>query len=348
MKVHCRLGIALTFAPLVFLITQTLPPGHLAIGQGVPITPINNSQASTPMLAPAAPPVPMENSQAAPAPEASIAPSAPPASFDPSQNIIAAPSAAPDSQAQGDKNSQSPNGSVGMPGNPNPQPTPAVTLTSQVEAFIPEKVKQGDPRAILHTSMGDIVIRLFAYQAPITVHNFIDLARGDKESTDPKTGKQTRRPFYTNLTFHRAIPGVMVQTGCPFGTGRGGPGFTINDEISRSSTFDVAGMVAMAPERDPKAPMEYVKNTNGSQFFITLQPRKDWDGKFTVFGKVEKGLKIAEKISRVKTGPTDRPIKKVFLTQIEIIDEATADAIRTKKKSKATHDDDDDDDDSRD
>jgi len=117
-------------------------------------------------------------------------------------------------------------------------------VASVVETVSPNQVKIGDPRAVLHTAMGDITIRLFSNYAPKTVHNFIDLARGDREFLDAHTGKSTRRPFYNDMIFHRVVSGFLIQTGCPFGTGRGGPGFTIPDEIAPMLKFDKPGMVA--------------------------------------------------------------------------------------------------------
>ncbi len=202
---------------------------------------------------------------------------------------------------------------------PPKESKPAKFAPSIVETYSSKKIVQSDPRAVLHTSMGDIKIRLFAAYAPKTVHNFIDLARGDREFLDSKTGKPTRRPFYTDLVFHRVIQGFLIQTGCPFGTGHGGPGYNIPDEVSPSLRFNKPGMVAMAPER--KDPTNEKRDSNGSQFFISLAPMPAWDDKFTVFGEVEKGMSVLEKIAATQTGPTDRPIKRVFLNSIEIFED---------------------------
>jgi len=204
---------------------------------------------------------------------------------------------------------------------PGKEDKPVKFVPSVVETYSPKKLIQSDPRAVLHTSMGDIKIRLFSAYAPKTVHNFIDLARGDREFLDSRTGKPTRRPFYTDLTFHRVIQGFLVQTGCPFGTGHGGPGFNLSDEINPALRFSRPGMVAMAPER--KDPVSEKKDSNGSQFFISLAPMPAWDDKFTIFGEVEKGMSVLEKIGRAQTGPTDRPIKRVYLNSIEIFEDAT-------------------------
>jgi peptidyl-prolyl cis-trans isomerase A (cyclophilin A) len=195
---------------------------------------------------------------------------------------------------------------------------PTKFIPSEIETYSSKKVVQSDPRAVLHTSMGDIRIRLYAAYAPKTVHNFIDLVRGDREFLDSKTGKPIRRPFYNDLIFHRVIQGFLVQTGCPFGNGHGGPGFNIADEITPALRFSRPGMVAMAPER--KDPTNEKRDSNGSQFFISLAPMPSWDDKFTIFGEIEKGMKVLEKIARVQTGPTDRPIKRVFLNSIEVFE----------------------------
>jgi len=205
----------------------------------------------------------------------------------------------------------------------------AVFVPSDVETIIPHQVKQSDPRAVLRTSMGDITIRLFQNYAPKNVHAFIDLARGDREFTDVKTGRTVRRPFYVDLTFHRVVNGFLIQTGCPLGNGRGGPGFSTADEVSQTLQFNKPGIVAMAPQREGKSER---KDSNGSQFFITVAPMPEWDGKFTIIGEVEKGMRVVNKISQARTGPTERPIKRVFLNSVEIFDEPTPNMAGDKKE----------------
>ncbi len=127
--------------------------------------------------------------------------------------------------------------------------------------------------ATLHTPKGDVGIELFAEKAPLTVNNFVFLARAG---------------WFDGITFHRVIPGFVVQTGDPSGTGFGGPGYLIPDEINPDLKFDAAGWVGMANSGP---------NTNGSQFFITLAAANDLSGKYTVFGKVISGLEVLSKIS---------------------------------------------------
>jgi len=95
-----------------------------------------------------------------------------------------------------------------------------------------EKAEAPDPQCVIKTNKGEIVVKLFAKEAPQTVANFIGLAEGVKEFTDPNTGQKVKRPFYDNLIFHRVIKGFMIQGGCPLGTGRGNPGYRFADEIN--------------------------------------------------------------------------------------------------------------------
>lgn len=191
-------------------------------------------------------------------------------------------------------------------------------VASEVETYDPTRRKIGEPRAVVHTSHGTFTIKLLSSLAPNAVDNFIALARGEKTFLDSKTSKKVKRPFFNGLIFHRVLGGTLVQTGCPFGTGRGGPGYTVADEIGPLSKFSKKGMVAMAPQRDEKGTK---KDTGGSQFFITLAPQPSWNGTYTIFGEVEKGMDVVEKIGKTKTGPTDRPIKKVVIQSVEILDE---------------------------
>lgn len=163
--------------------------------------------------------------------------------------------------------------------------------------------------ALFDTSMGKIKIRLFTDLTPKTVENFVGLAEGTKEFTDPKTMKKTKRPYYDGTVFHRVIKGFMIQGGDPLGTGTGGPGYEFADEFVPELKHDKAGILSMA-NRGPA--------TNGSQFFITVAPTPHLDNRHTVFGEVVEGMDVVKKISETKTGPQDRPAQDVVVKSIKI------------------------------
>ncbi len=164
--------------------------------------------------------------------------------------------------------------------------------------------------ATIHTSMGNITVRLFEKEAPITVRNFVGLARGTKDWKDPKTGQMVHgRPLYTGTVFHRVIPNFMIQGGDPLGTGMGDPGFTIADEFVPALKFDVPGRLAMANIGQP--------HTGGSQFFITVAPTPWLNGKHTIFGQVVEGQDVVDKIVTVKTA-ADKPLTPVKIVSITI------------------------------
>jgi len=164
--------------------------------------------------------------------------------------------------------------------------------------------------AKLETTQGTIVIKLFEKEAPKTVANFVGLAEGTKEWTDPKTGQKVKRPFYDGLTFHRVIPDFMIQGGDPLGSGIGGPGYQFEDEFGSGLKFDHPGILAMA-NAGP--------NTNGSQFFITDAPTPWLNNRHTIFGEVTEGLDVVKKIARVPKGPNDRPTTPVVIKKLTII-----------------------------
>jgi peptidyl-prolyl cis-trans isomerase A (cyclophilin A) len=164
--------------------------------------------------------------------------------------------------------------------------------------------------ANIQTSAGLIVCQLLPAEAPKTVANFVGLATGTKAWTDPKNGKERRTPFYTGLTFHRVIKGFMIQGGDPLGTGEGGPGFALDDEVSPNLHFDKPGMLAMAKRSYP--------NSAGSQFFITTAPA-DWlEGKYSIFGQVVAGQDIVDKIAQMPTDENDKPQTPVIIQKITI------------------------------
>ena len=165
--------------------------------------------------------------------------------------------------------------------------------------------------AIIETSLGEITCELFPQHAPKTVENFVGLATGTKEFTDPKTRQSARRPFYDGLIFHRVIPEFMIQGGCPLGTGTGGPGYQFKDEFAKGEGFDKAGKLAMA-NAGP--------GTNGSQFFITLAPTSWLNNRHTIFGQVVKGEEIVGKIGAVARERNDKPKTPVVINAVKIVD----------------------------
>ena len=165
--------------------------------------------------------------------------------------------------------------------------------------------------ATLHTSMGDIKLILYPDQAPKTVRNFVGLAEGTQEWTDPKVKAKTTKPLYDGTIFHRVIPGFMIQGGDPMGTGMGGPGYNFADEFNPELQFDRPYILAMA-NAGP--------NTNGSQFFVTVAPTAWLNFKHSIFGEVadQSSRDVVDAIANVPTGPQDRPVTPVEITGITI------------------------------
>ena len=169
--------------------------------------------------------------------------------------------------------------------------------------------RQPGTYAVMKTSEGTIVARLFEKEAPKTVANFIELAEGKREWTHPVSRQKSSDKLYDGTVFHRVIPDFMIQGGDPAGTGMGGPGYKFEDETKGSPhRFDKKGKLAMA-NAGP--------NTNGSQFFITVAGTEWLTGKHTIFGEVVEGQEIADKISKVSTR-SDKPVKAVVLESVTI------------------------------
>jgi len=164
--------------------------------------------------------------------------------------------------------------------------------------------------AVMETNLGDITIELFPKEAPKTVENFIGLAEGTKEWTDPKTRKKVKKPLYDNIIFHRVIPGFMIQGGDPMENGMGGPGYQFGDEFTSKLKFDRPGRLAMANSGP---------NTNGSQFFITEGATPHLNNRHTIFGQVFKGQDVVRKIARVPKDRRDRPNNDVTLKKVRIV-----------------------------
>ena len=148
--------------------------------------------------------------------------------------------------------------------------------------------------AVFNTTKGIIRIELYEDKAPITTGNFINL---------------TNEGFYDGLIFHRVISGFMIQSGCPYGTGTGGPGYSIPDEFHEDLKHDSAGILSMANSGP---------NTGGSQFFITVTETPWLDGKHSVFGKVIDGMDVVYTISEVETDGNDKPLEDVTINSITI------------------------------
>jgi peptidyl-prolyl cis-trans isomerase A (cyclophilin A) len=163
--------------------------------------------------------------------------------------------------------------------------------------------------ATLQTNAGPVVIRLFPDHAPKTVRNFVELAEGGKEWTDPRTGRATTDRLYDGSVFHRVIPNFMIQGGDPLGSGRGGPGYQFGDEIHPDLRFDRPYLLAMA-NAGP--------GTNGSQFFITTAATPWLNGKHTIFGEVIEGADVVDRISQAKTGSQDRPVEDVVIESVTV------------------------------
>lgn len=168
--------------------------------------------------------------------------------------------------------------------------------------------------ATLHTNLGDIPIDLFGDHSPVTVNNFVGLATGDKDKapyTTENASGNTEGPFFDGAIFHRIIDGFMVQGGDPTGTGRGGPGYEFANENHPELQFDRPFLVAMANAG---------RDTNGSQFFITVGAHPHLNGGYTIFGEVtdKDAQKLVAKISRVSTNRMDRPDEDVVIESVDV------------------------------
>jgi peptidyl-prolyl cis-trans isomerase A (cyclophilin A) len=168
--------------------------------------------------------------------------------------------------------------------------------------------------ATLHTSAGPIHVELLHNHAPKTVRNFVELAEGTREYTDPRTGRPGSGPYYNGVIFHRVISGFMIQGGDPTGTGRGGPGYNFDDEIHPDLQFDRPYLLAMA-----NAGRRGGQGTNGSQFFITVSATPHLNGKHTIFGAVtdDDSRKVIDVIANTQTH-AERPIRDIAIERVEI------------------------------
>jgi peptidyl-prolyl cis-trans isomerase A (cyclophilin A) len=170
------------------------------------------------------------------------------------------------------------------------------------------------PTVVMDTSMGRITCKFYQQQAPKAVANFIALAQGTKDWTDPGTNKlQHNKPLYDGTIFHRVLPEFMIQGGDPAGTGMGDPGYKFADEFDPNLGFDVPGRLAMANSGP---------NTNGSQFFITEVPTEYLNHKHTIFGQCDdSSVLVVKTIARVQRDGDDKPVTPVVLKKVTIVPE---------------------------
>jgi peptidyl-prolyl cis-trans isomerase A (cyclophilin A) len=203
------------------------------------------------------------------------------------------------------------------PGQTAPVPTPpASQLPDAPGAGVPAApvfVPTG-PTVVFDTSAGRLTCKLFSKESPLAAANFIGLAEGTKSFTDPATGQKVKGVhFYDGTTFHRVIPGFMIQGGDRRGDGTGDAGYYFNNEDTPGLTFNVAGRLAMANSGP---------NTNGTQFFITELPYPDLDGKYTIFGQCDAhSVLLVATIARVDRDAQDKPTTPVVINKVTIVNE---------------------------
>jgi peptidyl-prolyl cis-trans isomerase A (cyclophilin A) len=195
-----------------------------------------------------------------------------------------------------------------------PPATQAAPLPDSPDAGVKPALQPTGPTAVFDTSMGRLTCKLYAKEAPQTVANFIGLAEGTRDWTDPVTHEKVHgRSLYNGTAFHRVIPGFMIQGGDPMGTGEGDPGYMFGDEFNPDLNFDVPGRLAMANSGP---------DTNGSQFFITEVPTPHLNQKHTIFGQCDDpSILIVKSIARVETDAQDKPTTPVVLNKLTIVPE---------------------------
>ncbi len=203
-----------------------------------------------------------------------------------------------------------------------------LTLALGATAMAAQPAPKGSadqPVAVIETTAGNLTCVLFPKAAPLGVANFIGLARGTKDWTDPKTGKTMHGvPLYDNTIFHRVIPEFMIQGGDPAGTGAGNIGFEFKNETWPDLRFDQPGRLAYA-NAGP--------DTNGSQFFITEVATPFLDGNYTLFGQCDAAsVELVKKIARKPRNAQDRPTNPVVIKHIRVEDGSK---IKASLKSKS-------------
>lgn len=194
---------------------------------------------------------------------------------------------------------------------------PAEQVPDAPQATAAAMIHPNGPTVVMDTSMGRITCQFFQKEAPNAVANFIGLAEGTKDWTDPQTHKvMHNKPLYNGTTFHRVIPDFMIQGGDPTGTGSGDPGYKFDDEVNPDLNYDVAGRLAMANSGP---------NTNGSQFFITELPYPSLDQHYTIFGQCDDpSINVVKAIARVQRDENDKPLTPVMLEKVTIVPEGQA------------------------
>ena len=191
---------------------------------------------------------------------------------------------------------------------------PAEDLPDAPQATAAAMVHPNGPSVVFDTSMGRITCQFYEKQAPKAVANFIGLAEGAIDWTDPVTKKkQHHKRYYDGTIFHRVIPEFMVQGGDPTGTGTGDPGYAFDDELDPNLNFDAPGKLAMANSGP---------NTNGSQFFITEQAYDSLNQHYTLFGQCDdSSVAVVKTIARVQRDDQDKPLTPVYLSKVTIVPE---------------------------
>jgi peptidyl-prolyl cis-trans isomerase A (cyclophilin A) len=195
---------------------------------------------------------------------------------------------------------------------PPAQPAPALPDAPQATAAA--MIHPNGPTVVMDTSMGRITCQFYQKQAPKAVANFIGLAEGTIDWTDPTTSKkQHHKPYFDNTTFHRVIPEFMIQGGDPTGTGMGDPGYKFDDEFDPNLNFDQPGRLAMANSGP---------NTNGSQFFITEGASDSLNQHYSLFGQCDDAsVVVVQTIARVQRDSSDKPLTPVILKKVIIVPE---------------------------
>ena len=202
--------------------------------------------------------------------------------------------------------------SVAQTSTPPTLPDAPGTVATPKPSLVP-----GGPTVVLDTSMGRLTCKLFDKEAPLAAANFIGLANGTKDWTDPVTQQKVHgKSYYAGTTFHRVIPGFMIQGGDRRGDGSGDAGYYFANEVNPNLTFDIPGRLAMA-NAGP--------NTNGTQFFITELPQPDLDGKYTIFGQCDAHtVLLVATIARVDRDRNDKPSTPVTIDKVSIVLEGQA------------------------